>query len=276
MADLSVGFEGLIGCPQKSREFSAILAADDSVLFPSEYYCRYSNARDNIRLPVFHENFDIAQVSEGYFFVRQRIGTARSNPLRIARTFFEPLANQADGRMPAREKKIRQQWQVAEPENLGGVHVQRGGEKNQAVDRAAVLHVIQCQSSTHAFTQQVEPGRRVLLLQEADHRRGIFRGLGGCAEISTPATGEAVAASIESVNINSARVQGVGNYSVGAAVISDAMEHQNNAIARSFRRPETVEDAGLIGRDNRAVAIGNGPGDAKSVCRRVDCRRHLL
>ena len=84
-----------------------------------------------------------------------------------------------------------------------------------------------------------------------------------------------MAASIEPVNINSVRVQCVCNYFVGAAVISDAMEHQNNAIARSFRRPEAVEEAGLIGRDNRAVAIGNGLGGAKSVCGRVDCRRHL-
>src|SRR5207244_4634162 len=129
------------------------------------------NARDNLRLTVLHESFDIAQVSEAHFFVRQRIGTALSNPLRIARTLFEPLADQADGWMPAREKKIRQQWQVAEPEDLGGVYVQRGREKNQAVDRAAVLHVIQCQSSTHAFTQQVEPGLRGLFLQASAPRR---------------------------------------------------------------------------------------------------------
>ena len=75
------------------------------------------------------------------------------------------------------------------------------------------------------------------------------------------------AASIEPVNINSVRVQRVGNYFVGAAVISNAMEHQNNAIARSFRRPEAVEEAGLIARDNRAVAIGNGLSGAESVCR---------
>src|SRR5207249_6527697 len=99
--------------------------------------------------------------------------------------------------------------------------------KNQAGDLAAVLYVIQGQSSTHAFSQQREPGRRVLLLEKADHRRDIFRGLSGCAEISTPATGEAVAASIEPVNINSVRVQRVGNYLVGAVVISDAVEHQH-------------------------------------------------
>src|SRR5439155_9895342 len=93
-------------------------------------------------------------------------------------------------------------------------------------------------------------------------------------EISPPSAGEAVAASIEPVNINSVGVQRVGNYFVGAAVISDAMQHQNNAIARSFRRPETVEDAGLIGRDNDAVAIGNSLGGAESVCGRVDCRWH--
>ena len=84
-----------------------------------------------------------------------------------------------------------------------------------------------------------------------------------------------MAPSIEPVNINSVRVQRVGNYFVGAAVISNTMEHQNNAIARSFRRPEAVEEAGLIGRDNRAVAIGNGLSGAKRVCRRVDCRWHL-
>ncbi len=84
-----------------------------------------------------------------------------------------------------------------------------------------------------------------------------------------------MAASIEPVNINSVRVQCVCNYFVGAAVISDAMEHQNNAIARNFRRPEAVEEAGLIGRDNRAVAIRNGLSSAKSVCRRVDCRWHF-
>src|SRR5439155_24699101 len=121
-------------------------------------------------------------------------------------------------------------------------------------------------SPTHAFSQQIEPGRRVLLLQEADHRRDIFRGLGGCAEISTSATGEAVAASIEPVNINSVRVQCVGNYFVRAAVISDAMEHQNNAIARRFCRPEAVDKEVLIGSDNRDVAIRNGFSSAQSAC----------
>src|SRR5207253_1174336 len=254
---------------------SALLAANDSIFLSLDDESGYVNAGSNLGSPVLHESFDIAQVSEAHFFVRQRIGTALSNPLRIARTFFEPLANQADGRMPAREKKIRQQWQVAEPADLGGVHVQRRGKKNQAGDRAAVLHVIQRQSPTHAFAQQIEPGRRVLVLEEVDHRRDIFRGLGWCAEISTPATGEAVAASIEPVNINSVRVQRVGNYFVGATVISDAMEHQNNAIARSFRWPVAVEETGSIGRDNRAVVIGNGLGGANSVCRRVDCGWHL-
>ncbi len=84
-----------------------------------------------------------------------------------------------------------------------------------------------------------------------------------------------MAASIEPVNINSVRVQCVCNYFVGAAVISDAVEHQNNAIARRFCRPKAIEKAGLIGRDNRPVAIGNGLGGAKSVCGRIDCRRHL-
>src|SRR5439155_1688517 len=115
-------------------------------------------------------------------------------PMSIARTLLKPLANQADGRMPAREKKIRQQWQIPKPEELGGVHVQRGSEKNQTVERAAVFHVIQSQGSTHAFSQQIEPGGGVLLFEEADHRRDIFRGLGRRAEISAAATGEAVAA----------------------------------------------------------------------------------
>ena len=84
-----------------------------------------------------------------------------------------------------------------------------------------------------------------------------------------------MAASIEPVNINSVRVQRVGNYFVGAAVISNAMENQHNAIARRFCRPKAIEKAGLIGRDNRAVAIRNGLGGANNICRRVDCGWHL-
>ena len=177
--------------------------------------------------------------------------------------------------MPARKKKIGQQREISKAEYLGRIHVQRRSEKNQAADVSAVLDVIQSQSSTHAFAQQIKLGGRALLLEEADHRRDVFRGLCWSAKITPAATGETVSPGVEAINIDSVRVQGIGDYVVGTAVITNSVEHEKNAVARNCRRPVTIEKARLIGRDDYAVPVGDRLGGAESIGRRIDCGRHL-
>jgi hypothetical protein len=68
-----------------------------------------------------------------------------------------------------------------------------------------------------------------------------------------------MASNVKRVNVDAMSVQGVSNYTVRAAVKSNAMEHKDYRIVRSFwfSTPIAIKETSMIRRSDKSVRVGD-------------------